>query len=162
MRCSAVSRHAVRQFMRSGRVRGDPLQHSCQLRTSTPAGTAGRSSPTAANGPASPYERVAADEAVSDEDQPGSLIGIVLASLVERVTALERGHRPRLRPTVLDPEDVAPASRASIHAQVAEMFTVRGMTVIGISRITGYDAKTIRTYLRKAGAKPPAQKRETA
>lgn len=105
---------------------------------------------------------MAAGETMNDEDPPGSLIGIVLANLVERVTALERGHRPRLRPTVLDPEDIAPASKAGIHAQVAEMFTIRRMTVTNISRETGYNVKTIRTYLRKAGAKPPARKRETA
>lgn len=103
---------------------------------------------------------MATEEAVSHEEEAGSLIGIVLASLVERVTALEQGRRPHVRPTILDPEDVRPVSRESIYAQVGDMFMGQQMSVARISRETGYTEKTIRTYLRKAGVMPAARKRE--
>lgn len=93
-------------------------------------------------------------------DPPGSLIGYVLADLVERVTALEEGRRPHRRPTVLDPEDVRPSTKSEIRAEMVRLYQ-EGRSLAYIARITDYNVKTVRTQLRKAGVKEPAHKKET-
>ncbi len=97
---------------------------------------------------------------MDEHDEPGSLIGVVLASLVERVTALEQNRRPNVRPSIIDEdEDIIPG-RQMVTDRMAEMYK-QGIPMIRIARKLGYDVKTVRTYLTKAGLRFSAAKETT-
>lgn len=84
-------------------------------------------------------------KAVSDDlEAPGSLIGIVLASLVDRVTALEENRD---------------MTKSSVHREICRLYLEETPSLTAIARRTGFNVKTIRNVLRKAGLiNPPAGK----
>jgi hypothetical protein len=84
---------------------------------------------------------------MNEHDEPGSLIGFVLASLVERVTALEE-HRE--------------LNKASVHKEIVRLYLEETPSMTAIAKRTGFNVKTVLNVLRKAGLiNPPAQKKET-
>ncbi len=98
---------------------------------------------------------------MEEHDEPGSLIGVVLASLVERVTALEEKRRPRIRPIVLEGDAPLLVGRQLIIDQVARLYRDQ-LPLSHIAEVTGFNVKTVRSYLRKAGLVGPVAKKETS
>lgn len=95
-------------------------------------------------------------------EDAGTFIGHVLASLVERVTALEQGRQPRIRPVVDDEPELMPGiTKAHIDAEMIRLFRVEQLGCRAIGKLMGYTERTVRNHLKRAGVYAAPAKKET-
>ena len=97
---------------------------------------------------------MATESTVSEyHDLDGSLIGIVLASLVERVTALEQQRPANTRPIINDEaSDYYAVSREGIRNEVRRLYA-KDPNLTRLAERLGYSVKTIRTWVHGGKSK---------